>query len=254
MARATPETVSVMALPLVPVRDELNAHCGVIYPEPHHRDPKVSKCSQACALRLKRPVQMHIEGEEPQSVIAIDKHPIVLQSIHALLAQSPHFRLVGTATDGSDGLQLLRTTRPKLAIIDLNLPTLDGLELARRVRIHGLDLGIVMTSGGSEELDSRLALLAGANAYVGKSESTSLLTAALLLVAHGYVGFHRSSISSVAPAEMDALGHLTKREYRINQLVAEGYRNVEIAKRLGISPKTVSSLKHRISRKVSGPA
>ncbi|MDP1238597.1 response regulator transcription factor, partial [Klebsiella pneumoniae] len=78
------------------------------------------------------------------SVVAIDDHPIVLESIQALLAGSPHLQLVATAADGAQGLQLIRSARPKLAIVDINLPNLDGLELVRRVRAQRRDIGLVV--------------------------------------------------------------------------------------------------------------
>ncbi|WP_413707592.1 response regulator [Ralstonia sp. Ralssp110] len=184
------------------------------------------------------------------SVVAIDDHPIVLESIQALLAGSPQLQLVATAADGARGLQLIRTARPKLAIVDINLPSLDGLELVRRVRAQRHDIGLVVTSAQTTGNEARLAFLAGANAYVPKSEATSALTAALLLAARGYLSFPASAMGA---AEGAGLATLTQREMRVNQLLAEGHRNTEIAKRLGISPKTVSTFKHRISRKVGLP-
>ncbi|MCO5400732.1 response regulator [Ralstonia soli] len=181
------------------------------------------------------------------SVVAIDDHPIVLESIQALLAGSPQLQLVATAADGAQGLQLVRSAAPKLAIVDINLPNLDGLELVRRVRAQRQDIGFVMTSSDTTGNEARLAFLAGANAYVPKSEATSVLTAALLLAARGYLAFPTTAMS---PAEGGGIATLTQREMRVNQLLAEGHRNTEIAKRLGISPKTVSTFKHRISRKV----
>lgn len=151
------------------------------------------------------------------SVVAIDDHPIVLESIQALLAGSPHLQLVATAADGAQ----------------------------RR------DIGLVVTSAQTTGNEARLAFLAGANAYVPKSEATSVLTAALLLAARGYLSF---PASAMGPSEGAGLATLTQREMRVNQLLAEGHRNTEIAKRLGISPKTVSTFKHRILRKVGLPA
>lgn len=146
---------------------------------------------------------------------------------------------------------MIRSARPKLAIVDINLPNLDGLELVRRVRAQRRDIGLVVTSAQTTGNEARLAFLAGANAYVPKSEATSVLTAALLLAARGYLSF---PASAMGPSEGAGLATLTQREMRVNQLLAEGHRNTEIAKRLGISPKTVSTFKHRILRKVGLPA
>jgi DNA-binding NarL/FixJ family response regulator len=167
-----------------------------------------------------------------------------------LLADSPHLQLVATATDGAEGLQLIRSARPDLAIVDINLPGLDGIELVRRVRAQDQDIGLVLTSGGNVAEDARLSLQAGANAYVGKAESPILLTAALLLVRRGYLAAPGRSIGTLGVEEAMCFGVLTKREFRVHQLLCEGYGNGEIAQRLGISPKTVSSFKNRIAKKM----
>ena len=190
---------------------------------------------------------MSAVGQAFHSVVAIDDHPLVLESIQALLAGSPYLQLVATAADGAEGLQLIRSARPKLAIIDINLPSLDGLELVRRVRAQRQDIGIVTISSESADDNARLAFLAGANAYVEKSEATAVLSAALLLAARGYLSFPHAAMG---PAEGAGMATLTKRELRVNQLLTQGYGNTEIAQRLGISPKTVSTFKHRISKKV----
>jgi len=197
---------------------------------------------------------MSTVGQAFHSVVAIDDHPIVLESIQALLDGSPHLQLVATAADGAQGLQLIRSARPKLAIVDMNLPGLDGLELVRRVRAQHQDIGLVMISAGNTDNDARLAFLAGANAYVAKSEATSVLAAALLMAARGYRTFPNAAMAAMGPSEGSGPGMLTKRECRVNQLLAQGHGNTEIAKRLGISPKTVSTFKHRISKKVGAAA
>lgn len=194
---------------------------------------------------------MSTVGQAFHSVVAIDDHPIVLESIQALLAGSPHLQLVATAADGAQGLQLIRSARPKLAIVDINLPSLDGLELVRRVRAQHQDIGLVLISSETTGNQARMAFLAGANAFVPKAEATGVLTAALLLAARGYLAFPQAAMG---PSEEAGLATLTKRELRVNQLLAEGFGNTEIARRLGISPKTVSTFKHRISKKVGLPA
>ncbi len=186
------------------------------------------------------------------SVVAIDDHPFILESIRTYLEKSPNFQLIATAMDGAEGLRLLRDTSPDLAVIDINLPKLDGLEIVRRVRAQGQDVGIVMISGGKAIQDARLSMLAGANGYVGKSEAADLLLAAMTLARRGYLSFPLSSIGQDS-AENPVPGILTKREARVLQLLAEGYSIAEIANRLGISPKTVSTFKYRISQKVDLP-
>ncbi|MET3448196.1 DNA-binding NarL/FixJ family response regulator [Ralstonia sp. 1138] len=137
-------------------------------------------------------------------------------------------------------------------IIDINLTRLDGLELVRRVRAQHA-IGIVVTSGGNSIEDSRLAFHAGANAYVNKSAPISVLNAALILAGNGYVGFPSRSISiTFSKRKVGASGKLTARELRVQQLLAEGCRNVEVAQRLGVSPKTVATFKNRILKKMSG--
>ena len=188
-----------------------------------------------------------------QTVVAVDSHPIILESIRVLLERSARYRLAATATDGLEGLQLVRASHPTVAVVDFNLPNLDGLELVRRVRAQGHRVPIVMTSAGSREIDSRLAFYAGADAYIGKDQDTSNLKSAIILAAQGHIIFPNFSIGFLTPNETMGLGLLTKRELRVHQLLAEGLTNIDIGKKLGISRKTVSTFKSRIAQKVGLP-
>jgi two-component system response regulator FimZ (fimbrial Z protein) len=110
-----------------------------------------------------------------------------------------------------------------------------------------------MTSPGNNEIDSRLAFYAGADAYIGKSVDPSNLIAAVVLAAQGNIIFPNSAVGFLAPTGATGLGLLTKRELRVHQLLAEGLSNIEIASKLGTSRKTVSTFKSRIASKVGLP-
>lgn len=194
---------------------------------------------------------VHVEEEKLLSVVAVDDHPFILESIRANLHRHGRYALVAVAADGVEGLRVLRQLRPALAVIDINLPGLDGLEVVRRVRAIEQPTRIVVLSGGDPERDAQLARWAGASAYVSKSHPFHLLAAALDMVQQGYSAFP-DAIGQAEPRGEGAGNavQLTPRESRVSQLLADGYDNLEIATRLGISPKTVATFKHRVSRKM----
>ncbi|MDW3686031.1 response regulator transcription factor [Cupriavidus sp. CV2] len=193
-----------------------------------------------------------VDGEKLLSVVAVDDHPFILESIRANLHRHGRFELVAVAVDGVEGLRVLRQLRPALAVVDINLPGLDGLEVVRRVRAVEQPTRIVVLSGGDPERDAPLARWAGASAYVSKSHPFHLLAAALDMVHQGYIAFPDTvgNTSLDDEAGRRKAKQLTPRESRVFQLLSEGYDNLEIATRLGISPKTVATFKHRVSKKL----
>ncbi|MDF3887352.1 response regulator [Cupriavidus basilensis] len=195
-----------------------------------------------------------VEVEERLSVVAVDDHPFILESIRANLHRHGRYALVAVAADGVEGLRVLRQLRPALAVVDINLPGLDGLEVVRRVRAIEPPTRIVVLSGGDPERDAQLARWAGASAYVSKSHPFHLLAAALDMVQQGYAVFPEAICNAGNDGETTANAtRLTPRESRVHQLLSDGYDNLEIATRLGISPKTVATFKHRVARKLARP-
>ncbi len=195
---------------------------------------------------------MHQPGEEqPLSVVAVDDHPFIVESIRVNLQRHGRYALVAEAGDGVEGLRVLRQLRPALAVVDINLPGLDGLEVVRRVCALEQPTRIVVFSGGDPGRDAQLARWAGASAYVNKSHPFHLLAAALDMVNQGYAAFPDAVSNACVQGEAGGgMARLTPCELRMFQLLSDGLGDLEIATRLGISAKTVATLKQRAARKL----
>jgi two-component system response regulator FimZ (fimbrial Z protein) len=155
--------------------------------------------------------------------------------------------MVGECGDGEDGLKMVLTECPDLVILDLDLPRLDGLSLIRRIRAQNLKTSILVLSAKPEHVMASYTRNAGANGYVSKGREISELITALKTVLFGYDCFPADTTD---PAVGSGLKSLSTREVEVLQHLARGASNREIATRLFLSDKTVSTYKSRIQEKL----
>jgi DNA-binding NarL/FixJ family response regulator len=188
-------------------------------------------------------------------ILIADDHEIVRRGLRALLETRTDFLVCGEAQDGREAVELALEHKPDIAIIDVSLPTLNGIEATRQIR-RGSPLTevVVLTMHESEELIAE-ALHAGARGYLIKSEADEQI-----LNAVGSLARHRPFFSShVSETLLDKFnsgtaGHpsgLTGREREIVQLISEGNSNKMIARTLDISVKTVETHRSTSMRKLS---
>jgi two-component system, NarL family, response regulator NreC len=187
----------------------------------------------------------------------IDDHHMVREGLRALLAMEQDLEVVGEAANTADGLSMVRRARPKVAIIDVLMHGLSGLELARQVSEQLPGTSILMLSMTGGEAYVHQALRNGAAGYVLKDSAVTVLTAAIREVAAGrrYLSAPLSERSFESYLETaDSLetdyDTLTDREREIFQLAAEGHNNVGIANQLTISPRTVEIHRLNMMRKL----
>ena len=180
-------------------------------------------------------------------IAIIDDHPIIRGTIASVLRADPELELVGECGDGEEGLQMVLTEKPDLVIIDLDLPRLDGLSIIRRIRDENLKMCILVLSAKPEDVMAGYMRAAGANGYVGKGRQMSELITALKTILFGYDCFPADATGSVPE---NALSSLSVREIEVLQHLARGASNRDIASRLFLSDKTVSTYKGRIQEKL----
>jgi len=180
-------------------------------------------------------------------IVIIDDHPIIRGTIANVLRADPELDLVGECGDGEDGLQMVLREKPDLVIVDLDLPRLDGLSMIRRIREENLKICILVLSAKPEDVMAGYTRTAGANGYVGKGRNMSELITALKTVLFGYDCFPADATGSVPE---NALNALSAREVEVLQHLARGASNRDIASRLFLSDKTVSTYKSRIQEKL----
>jgi DNA-binding NarL/FixJ family response regulator len=181
-------------------------------------------------------------------VLLADDHPIVRRGLRDLLDAEADLRVVAEASDGAEAVRLAGEQDVDLAILDVSMPRLTGLQAARRILDHAPAPKVMMLSMHESEQFALEALHAGASGFVLKTSADRELVDACRAVLRGETFLHAAAVGALVRAEL-ARGApadpLTPRELEILQLVAEGHTSREIAELLCISPKTVH--RHRSS-------
>jgi len=200
----------------------------------------------------------------PVSLILADDHPIVRHGLRMVLEAETDFQILGEVEDGLQILDVVERLKPDVLILDVMLPGMNGLEVARRVRSVSPETRVVMLSMYSSEAYVLEALRNGAMGYVLKSASANLLIEAVRTVMNGrrYLSppFSERAIElyvqRVDTPTLDVYDTLTRREAEIFNWMARGYKNSEISNRLSISPRTVEVHRARIMQKldISSPS
>lgn len=183
--------------------------------------------------------------QDRTSVVIIDDDELIAAAIAALCEKLPGIVVIGQASDGVKGLQLIEDVVPQLALVDLVMPQLSGFELVVRARRKQLPTSIVILSGNPDEEWCIRAMHAGAAGYLLKSSPFQELQLAIQSVAGGskYVCSAMTQALVQQPRETGDCTRLTSRQREILQLIVEGKSNKEIAAGLDLGIKTIE--KHR---------
>lgn len=180
-------------------------------------------------------------------ILLADDHPIVRDGVRLLLERAPDLVVVGEAGDGPEALQLVAALRPDVLVLDVALPGLSGIEVARRLRAAGSPVRVLVLSAHDDEACVRGVLSSGAAGYLLKDEARQTIVDAVRGVARGERGWLSRRVAAHAfrcegAADRGAPGAspaLTPREREVLRLVAQGQDNARIAGALGISVETV---------------
>lgn len=192
------------------------------------------------------------------TIVLADDHRIVRQGLRVLLSAEQDFDVIGEADDGREALELVRRLNPDVLVLDLMMPGLNGLEVARQLNKQAARVGVVVLSMHDDEGFVLEALANGVSAYVLKDSNSSDLVQAVREVAAGrrYLSPPLSDRAIETYQQMAKIGAmdrhetLTTREREVLQLSAEGYTNSEIAARLGISTRTAETHRSHLLHKL----
>lgn len=194
------------------------------------------------------------------SIVLVDDHPIVRQGMRTLLEEEHGYEIVGEATDGLTAVDLIVQLQPEIAVVDVQLPDLNGLEVVRRVRDSAPETRIIVLSMFADEAHVLNALRHGASAYVLKDSATTDLIAAVdaTMAGRRYLSstlsdraidaYARRAADAARP--LDRYDLLTGREHEVLQLAAQGLNSAEIGARLSISPRTAETHRANLLRKL----
>jgi DNA-binding NarL/FixJ family response regulator len=192
-------------------------------------------------------------------VLIVDDHPLFRSGLRQVIADDPRLQLVGETGDGETALKLVEDKKPDVAVLDVNLPGLSGLDLARKLQVQHLPTRVIMLTMHKDEETCNRALDIGARGFVLKENAVEEILKAIVAVADGehylsstisgYLVRRRNRAESLA-AKKPGLDDLTKAERRILKLIAEKKTSREIGAELFISPRTVEAHRANICAKL----
>jgi len=180
-------------------------------------------------------------------VVVADDHPIVRAGLVALLSSLPDLEVVGIATTGREAVREIVTHRPDVALLDLNMPELDGIAATREIGRVAPEVGVLVLTMYDDDDSVFSAMRAGARGYLVKGVEQEDIARAIRSVAAGEAIFGPGVAQRVlgfltAPPKTEvAFPELTPREREILDLLAAGLRNAAIAERMGVASKTVAN-------------
>ena len=177
-------------------------------------------------------------GQEPVRVFIVDDHPMLREGTQSSFDRAPGIQVIGTAGDGGSALEQISASPPDVLVLDMRLPDMSGVDVARQVRSHFPSIGIVILTGYDDVHYARALTQLDIQGYLRKTASSDEIVSAVLCVAEGGKVFD-PEIVRVLEDSSNTAESLTARELEVLRMVAVGKRNTEIADELVLSIKTV---------------
>jgi len=191
-------------------------------------------------------------------VLIVDDHALMRQGLKKILEMESDIQVVGLAENGESGLRKALDLKPDVMLLDINMPVMNGIQTLRRIRDIGLDIRVIMLTIHDDREYLMETVNIGAEGYVLKDAETESLIRAIRNVNEGLTYIHPTLADELVKeyrkndgkAGSEELDRLTRREYEVIALIAEGLNNKEIADKLFISEKTVKNHVSSIFKKI----
>ncbi|HEX2566110.1 MAG TPA: response regulator transcription factor [Burkholderiales bacterium] len=184
-------------------------------------------------------------------VLLADDHKIVRDGLKRILAGTTDIEVAGEAASGDEALKLVKANDYDVAVLDMSMPGLAGIDLIKRLKAEKPKLRLLILSMHGEHQYAARALKAGASGYLNKDSAAEQLVGALRKIAGGGVHISDAAAADLLAADKSSHETLSDREFEVLRLLVEGLGPTEIADRLHLSVKTVSTHKTRILQKLN---
>lgn len=200
-----------------------------------------------------------------KTIYLADDHTILREGLKLILADKKRYDIIGESGDGKEALEEIKQLKPDIVLLDISMPTMSGIEIARYIRNYYPQIRIVILTRHDNEVYVEQLLKFGINGYVLKENAAQDLARAIEAAIQGYTyispeitsqlvsDFPTNASKNLIGAPLDKGEHfarLTPREREILKLLAEGKSNKEISSLLWISPATVKTHRNRIMKKL----
>jgi two-component system, NarL family, nitrate/nitrite response regulator NarL len=198
-------------------------------------------------------------------VLIADGHPIVLEGLRTVLSQQTGIQVVGEASDGMEAIEKAVSLDPDVVMMDLRLPRVDGLTVLRSIHTRAPRSKVILFSGAESKDEFVEAMKLGCSGILSKESAISLIERSITKVYAGEIWLDSNTTAAVirqfaSPAEFPAPANngkstreraqLSQREREIIILIAQGYKNKEIAEKMCITEQTVKNHLHNVFDKL----
>lgn len=194
-----------------------------------------------------------------RKVLIVDDHPILRKGLTLLINQEPDLFVCAEAENAQKALESLDDVVPDMAIVDISLPGIDGIELIKELRLRHKEMPVLVVSMHDEALYAERSLRAGARGYIMKQEALEKVLVAIRKVLEGEIFVSERittkmlekfvSVEGVSQAA-SPIDLLSNRELTVFRLIGQGHKTRQIAERLHLSIKTVESYRAHIKEKL----
>lgn len=198
-------------------------------------------------------------ANQKNRIFIVDDHPIVRKGLTQLINQEPDLTVCGEAENAEAALELLKKVKPDLAIVDISLRGIDGIELTKLIKVRFENIPVLVVSMHDESLFAERALRAGARGYIMKQEAIEKMMEAIHKVLRGELYVSDRVSANIVKRFVDGKAEgvsspeelLSDREMEVFQLIGQGFGTRQIADQLHVSVKTVETYRANIKVKLN---
>lgn len=188
-----------------------------------------------------------------KNVLIVDDHPVVRMALRLLL-ETDNMNVIGETDDGFEAMNLTKRLSPDLIIVDIDMPSYNGIDLVQRLRNNDFSGGILVLTGKDGDHYIKRSASAGADGFISKRNNMTELHDAIRAINAGYGYFplnrKRHGMADDEPADKAKIEALSSKELQVLVFLARGMKVVEMAQKMKISDKTVSTFKRRLMEKL----